>query len=58
MTDMTQEQIKALDGAQLRAIVRSTNPNGAYSQQVIWARNEIAQRNASRQRRSRTARPA
>jgi hypothetical protein len=40
----SKEWIQALPSTDLRAIVRSTNPNGALSEQRLWAKAELQRR--------------
>jgi hypothetical protein len=42
---MTQTQITTLQTRDLIAIVRSTNPNGRFWLELVWAKSEIARRN-------------
>jgi len=45
---MTKDQIATLPTAELRAVVRSTNPTGRYWLELQWARDELARRAEAR----------
>jgi hypothetical protein len=49
---MTQTQITMLPTRDLIAIVRSTNPNGRFWLELVWAKDEIARRNIARRNRA------
>ena len=44
MNHLSKPQVEALSTEDLEALVRSTNPDGEFAGEVVWARNALKRR--------------